>query len=97
MAGVPCIPADPSSKKVWRSPDSHLLDRLCHVGGPEADGLAELEVGDQPSDAPVVELAAADLEVGGEVLLGHQVEFGARRSWVLVHARCCRVNWGSPT
>ena len=43
------------------SPDPHPLDRQGHIRSPESDGLAELEVGDQPGHAPVVELAAADL------------------------------------
>jgi hypothetical protein len=37
-------------------------------------------------------LAAADFEMACEFLFGDQVEFGARRGWVHVHARCCRVN-----
>ncbi len=43
--------------------------------------------------APVVELAATDFEMAGEFLFGDQVEFGARRRWVRVHAGCCGVNW----
>jgi hypothetical protein len=46
----------------------------------------------ETGDAPVVELAAANFEVAGEILLGHQVEFVARRGWVRVHARWCAVN-----
>ncbi len=81
--------------KIVGLPEPHPLDRSGHIRHPEPDRLAQLEIGDQPGHAPVVELAAADLEVGGEVLLGHEVEFGARRRWVRVHARYCRVNWGS--
>jgi hypothetical protein len=33
--------------------------------------------------------------VGGEFLFGHQVDFGARRRWVRIHAHCCCVNYGS--
>ena len=59
------------------------------------DGLSHLEIRDQPANAPVVELAAADFQMAGEFLFGHQVEFGARRRWVRVHAPCFRVNLGS--
>jgi hypothetical protein len=63
----------PATASKASSPDPHPLDRRGHVGGPEADRLAQLEAGNQPGHAPVVELAATDLEVAGEVMFGHQV------------------------
>ncbi len=70
----------------------HPLNRRRHIRHSEPDGLAHFEVGDEAGHAPVVELAAADFEMAGKFLFGDQVEFGARRGWVRVHARCCRVN-----
>ncbi len=75
-------------------PNPHTLNRRSHIRHPEPDGLAHFEVGDQPAHAPVIELAAADFQMAGKSLFGDQVEFGARRRWVRVHARCCRVNVG---
>ncbi len=46
-------------------PDSHPLDRCCHVCGPKADGFAHFEVWDQTGYSPVVELTAADFQMAG--------------------------------
>lgn len=67
-------------------PNPHPLQRPRHIGHLEADGFAEFEVGDDSGDAPVVELAAADFEVGAEFGLGEEFQFVARRGWVRVHA-----------
>jgi hypothetical protein len=61
------------------SPNPHALNRsgyICHL---EAHGLAHLEVGDESRHAPVVELAAAYLQVVGKFLFGDQFDLGARR------------------
>ncbi len=63
------------------------LERSGHLRGPEPDGPAELERRDHPGNPPLVELAAADLEEGGELGLGQEFKFVARRGWVRVHAR----------
>jgi hypothetical protein len=79
------VTIDPDSPKRL-TPNPHPLDRggnICHL---EAHSLAHLEVGDESCHAPVVELAAAYLQVVGEFLFGDQFEFDARRGWVL---RCC--------
>ena len=78
------------------STDPHPLNRSRHIRHPEPDCLTELEIRDQAGHPPRVELAAADFQVPDEFLFGHQVEFGARRSWVRVHARCCPVNGVNP-
>ena len=72
--------------------DPHALNRRRHIRYPESDGFAKLEVRDQSGHAPRVELAAADLEVSGKLSFSHQVEFGAQRSRLRVHAQGFRVN-----
>jgi hypothetical protein len=74
--------------------DSHPLNCGGHIRHSKSDGLAQFEVGDETDYAPVVELAAADFQMTGEFLFGHQVEFGARRRWVRIHAHGCGVNVG---
>lgn len=69
-----------------------LLQRLRHVGHPEPDRPPDLEVGDEPTDPPGVELPAADLEVLGKFGLGDQLQFVAQQRSLLVHARGCHVN-----
>lgn len=51
-------------------PHPHTLNRRRHIRHSEPDGLAHFEVGDQAAHAPVVELAAADFQMGGEFLFG---------------------------
>ena len=74
------------------STNPHSFQRLIYIRYSESDGLAHFEVGDETGHAPVVELAAADFQMTGEFLFGHQVDFGARRRWVRFHAHCCCVN-----
>ena len=63
-----------------------------HLGRPEPDGPAQLEGRDDAGNPPLVELAAADLEEGGEFGFGEEFQFVARRGLVRVHARRERVN-----
>ena len=67
--------------RLGRNPTStnpHSFQRLIYIRHSESDGLAHFEVGDETGHAPVVELAAADFQMMGEFLFGHQVDFGAR-------------------
>ncbi len=57
-----------------------------HFRRPEPDGPAQLEGWDHPGNPPFVELAAADLEEGGQFGLGEKLKFVARRGCVRVHA-----------
>jgi hypothetical protein len=57
-----------------------------HFRRPEPDGPAQLERRDHAGNPPLVELAAADLEEGGQFGLGEEFKFVARRGWVRVHA-----------
>ena len=61
------------------SPHPHPLDRIGYIRHLEPHGLTHFEVGDESCHAPVVELAAAYLQVVGEFLLGDQFDFAARR------------------
>jgi hypothetical protein len=58
-----------------------------HFRRPEPDGPAQLEGWDHSGNPPLVELAATDLEEGGQFGLGEEFKFVARRGWVRVHAR----------
>ena len=60
------------------STNPHSFQRLIYIRYSEPYGLAHFEVGDETSYSPVVELAAADFQVGGEFLFGDQFDFGAR-------------------
>jgi hypothetical protein len=42
------------------STNPHSFQRLVYIRNPESDSLAQFEVGDETSYAPVVELAVAD-------------------------------------
>jgi len=64
-------------------------------GRPEPDCPTEFEGWDQAGNAPLVELAAADFEEGGEFGLGEEFEFVARLGGSRVHARLVLVNLGS--
>ena len=57
-----------------------------HFRRPEADGPAQLEGWDHSGNPPLVELAATDLEEGGQFGLREEFKFVARRGFVRVHA-----------
>ncbi len=67
-----------------------------HFRRPEPDSPAQLEGRDDGGNPPLVELAAADLEEGGEFGFGEQFQFVARRGLVRVHARRRQVNLCRP-
>jgi hypothetical protein len=54
-----------------------------HVRRSEPDSPTELEGRDNSGNAPLVELAAADLEEGGEFCFGEEFQFVARLGLVV--------------
>lgn len=63
-----------------------------HLRRPEPDGPTQLEGRDDPGNPPLVELAAADLEEGGEFGFREEFQFVARRGLVRVDVRGVRKN-----